>query len=100
MGGRAPKKVSFHSLRKKNGGRVQKNDEKNNDVQVPEMKELVICVFAVGHTNVTHSQCAQLSKRHHTHNSFFLFVLFSLVLLQQVFCKIPANQIIISTYIN
>ena len=28
----------------------------------------------------------------------FLFVLFSLVLLQQVYCKIPANQIIISTY--
>ena len=26
------------------------------------------------------------------------FVLFSLVLLQQVFCKIPANQIVISTH--
>ena len=26
------------------------------------------------------------------------FALFSLVLLQQVFCKIPVNQIIISTY--
>ena len=28
----------------------------------------------------------------------FFFVLFSLTLLQQVFCKIPANQIIISTF--
>ena len=26
------------------------------------------------------------------------FVLFSLILLQQVFCNIPANQIIISTF--
>ena len=26
------------------------------------------------------------------------FVLFSLILLQKVFCKIPANQIIISTF--
>ena len=34
-----------------------------------------------------------------THNSvFFVVVLFLLALLQQVFCKIPANQIIISTY--
>ena len=28
----------------------------------------------------------------------FLFALFLLALLQQVFCKTPANQIIISTY--
>ena len=35
-----------------------------------------------------------------THNSvfFFVVVLFLLALLQQVFCKIPANQIIISNY--
>ena len=31
-------------------------------------------------------------------NSVFVFVLLSLVLLQQVFYKLPANQIIISTY--
>ena len=35
----------------------------------------------------------------HTHNSvFFVVILFLLVLLQQILCKIPANQIIISTY--
>ena len=34
-----------------------------------------------------------------THNSVFFFVvLFLLALLQKVFCKIPTNQIIISTY--
>ena len=33
-----------------------------------------------------------------THNSMVFFVLFSLILLQQVFCNIPANQIIISTF--
>ena len=71
---------------------------RKNDVLVPEMKKLVFCVFAVGHNDVTHSQCGQLGKRHHTHNSVFFFVLFSLILLQQVFFKIPANQIIISTY--
>ena len=41
-------------------------------------------------------------KRHHTHNSAFLFALFFLLtLLQQVLFRIrdnPANQIIISTY--
>ena len=41
-------------------------------------------------------------KRHHTHNSAFLSVLFFLLtLLQQVLFRIrdiPANQIIISTY--
>ena len=31
-------------------------------------------------------------------NSMFVFVLFSLALLQQVFYKLPANQTIISTY--
>ena len=31
-------------------------------------------------------------------NAVFVFVLLSLVLLQQVFYKLPANQIIISTY--
>ena len=31
---------------------------------------------------------------------WFFFVLFSLILLQQVFCKIPANQITISSYIE
>ena len=31
---------------------------------------------------------------------WFFSVLFSLILLQQVFCKIPANQITISTYIE
>ena len=31
-------------------------------------------------------------------NSVFVFFLFSLALLQQVFYKLPANQIIISTY--
>jgi len=36
----------------------------------------------------------------HTHSAVFFVVviLFLLVLLQQVFCKKPANQIIISTY--
>ena len=36
----------------------------------------------------------------HTHNSVFFVVviLLLLVLLQQVFCKKPVNQIIISTY--
>ena len=43
------------------------------------------------------SECAKLRKRHHTQLNGF-FVLFSLILLQQVFCKIPANQIIISTF--
>ena len=43
------------------------------------------------------SECAKLCKNT-THNSVFFFVLFSLILLQQVFCKMPANQIIISTF--
>ena len=43
------------------------------------------------------SECAKLCKRHHTQLNGF-FVLFSLILLQQVFCKIPENQIIISTF--
>ena len=46
---------------------------RKNDVLVPEMKKLVFCVFAVGHNDVTHSQCGQLGKRHHTHNSVFFF---------------------------
>ena len=40
-----------------------------------------------------------VALKDHTHNSVFFFVvLFLLALLQQVFCKIPANQIIISNY--
>ena len=39
----------------------------------------------------------EIVQKHHTQLSVF-FVLFSLILLQQVFCKMPANQIIISTF--
>ena len=56
------------------------------DVLVPEIKRLVICA----HTCV---------KRSHSQLSVFVVaVLFLLALLQQVVCKIPENQIIISTY--
>ena len=71
------------------------------DILVPEIKELVInfCVFAVEHTDVTMSLNARNCVKDNTFTTqCFLFVLFSFVLLQQVFCKIPANQIIISTH--
>ena len=69
------------------------------DVLVPEIKKLVICVFAVKHTDVTMSDNARNCLKDTTpDNSMFVFVLFSLALLQQVFYKLPANQIIISTY--
>ena len=57
------------------------------DVLVPEIKRLVISVRV-------------LALKDHTRNSVFfvLVVLFLLALLQQVVCKIPENQIIISTY--
>ena len=57
------------------------------EVLVPEIKRLVICART-------------LALKDHTHNSsvFVVVVLFLLALLQQVVCKIPENQIIISTY--
>ena len=68
------------------------------DVLVPEMKKLVICVFAVKHTDVTMSDDARNCVKDTTpDNSVFVFVLLSLVLLQ-VFYILPANQIIISIY--
>ena len=40
-----------------------------------------------------------VALKDHTHNSvLFVVVLFLLALLKQVVCKIPENQIIISTY--
>ena len=76
--GRArPQKSVFPLGQEKNGGGVQKNDEKKWRCSTWNGK-LVTCVFAVGHDDVTHSQCVQLCKRHHTHNSVFFFVLFSL----------------------
>ena len=69
------------------------------DVLVPEIKKLVICVFTVEHIDMTLNVNARGGvKRHHTNNSaFVLFVLFWSRPLQ-VFFKIPANQIVISTY--
>ena len=75
LGGRAPKKVSFHWLRKKMEVESKKKNEKKWRSSTWNGK-LVICVFAVGHNDVTHSQCAQLSKRHHTHNSVFFGLLY------------------------
>ena len=60
------------------------------DVLVPEMEKLVIFVFTVEHTDAPHnvSQCAlECVKRHLTQLRVFLFVLFLLALLQQVFCN-------------
>ena len=76
---------------------------KNNDRRRAWNKKIShLCVCSKTHsvwcmwTNV--SECAKLCKRHHTQLNGFFLVLFSLILLQQVFCKIPANQIIISTF--
>ena len=73
LGRARPPKSVFPLAQEKNGGGVQKNDEKKWRSSTWNGK-LVTCVFAVEHDDVTHSQCAQLCKRHHTHNSvFFLF---------------------------
>ena len=62
-----------------------------------KLNELVACVF-IGNTLMRQSMSLNEVKRHHTHNSVFYFCFIYLPLLQQVFCNIPANQIIISTY--
>ena len=74
---------------------------KNNDRRRTWNEKLVICVFAVKHTLSDACDSMQVNARNcvktpHTIQCFF--VLFSLILLQQVFCKMPANQIIISTF--
>ena len=54
------------------------------EVLVPEMKKLVICVFAVKHTDVTKmsDDARNCLKDTTPDNSMFVFVLFSLALLQ------------------
>ena len=99
LGGRA-QKVALPLTQEKNGGRVQKS-KNNEDRRIRHWNEkLVICVFAVEHADVTMSVNARNCVKDSTLTTqrFLLLLLFSLVLLQQVFCKIPANQIIISTY--
>ena len=77
LGRARPKRcVATHS--RKNGGRVQKS--KNNDDRRirPEMKKLVICVFAVEHADVTMSVNARNCVKGTTLTTqCFLFVLFS-----------------------
>ena len=68
------------------------------DVLVPEMKKLVIyCVCSKTHWCDTNN-ARNCLKDTTPDNWVFVFALFLLVLLQQVFYKLPANQIIISTY--
>ena len=66
------------------------------------MKNLVICVFTVEHTDMTLNVNARGSvKRHQTENSaFFCLFYFYQGHYNKYFFKIPANQILISTYSN
>ena len=85
--GRARKDVCPFT-QEKNRGRVQQI-EKSNDFRSSSTwnERFVICFCSREDTLMWHnvSQRALLCKRHHTHNFvFFLFVLFSLIVLQLV----------------
>ena len=73
-----------------------------SEVLVAEMKKVVICVFAVerahSRRDIMPVNARNCVKDPHSQLSFFLFALFLLVLLQQVFSLMPVNQIIISSY--
>ena len=90
MKGRA-QKCSINRQEKLAGESKKRKKYMIFDVLVPEMEKLVIFVSTVEHTDTPHnvSQCAlKCVKRHHTNISvFFLYVLFLLTLLQQVFCN-------------
>ena len=66
------------------------------------MKKLVIYVFTVEHTDMTLNVNSRGSvKRHQTENSaFFCLFYFYKGHYNKYFFKIPANQILISTYSN
>ena len=67
--------MRFHSVKKKMAVESKNRKIMRIEVLVPEMKKLVICVFAVEHAVVTMSVYARNFKRHHIHNSVF-FVCF------------------------
>ena len=97
----APKKMCFHSLKKKNGGRVQKIEKKDDFRRTSTWNEkLVICVCSKTHCCDIMPVNAHNCKRHHTNNSVFfcLFYFHRSYYNKYLICKIPANQIIISTY--
>ena len=100
LGGRAQKDV-FPFTQEKNGGRVQKI-EKNDDFRRTSTwnEKLVICVCSKTHCCEIMPVNAHNCKRHHTNNSVFfcLFYFHRSYYNKYLICKIPANQIIISTY--
>ena len=94
-----PKKMCFHPLKKKM--EVEAKKLKNNDFRCTSTwnkKVSYLCVCSRTHCCDTMPVSARNCVKDTTITTLFFVVLFSLILLQQVFCKIPANQIIISTY--
>ena len=81
---------------------MAEESKKDKLIAIPthlKLNELVIYVFIANTLMRQGSMSLNMCvvKRHHTHNSV-IYLCFFLPLLQQVFCNIPANQIIISTY--
>ena len=95
---RARPKILRPFTREESGGGVQ-NDKLIAIPKHLKLNELLIYVF-IANTLMRHPMSVNMCvvKRHHTHNSVIYLCFFFLLLLQQVFCNIPANQIIISTY--
>ena len=97
----APKKMCFHSLKNKKMEAESKKMKNNDARRTSTWNEKVsyLCVCSKTHWCDTMSDNARNCLKDTTPDNWvFVFALFFLVLLQQVFYKLPANQIIISTY--